>query len=360
MKKVAYSLIAISGLFFINACHKDNSIDPEIEITDDETDIYLSQIATNVIQKTYLDLSEKSEKLYLAIDKFNKTSNDTDLSDCKTLWKSTRQSWEQSEGFLFGPVATENIDPRIDTWPVNYVDLDSVLKNGPTPITAAYVDGLEDALKGFHPIEYLLFGQDGSKTTAQFTSREKEYLIALADNLRKLAKEASLSWDPSTTKNYNEVFLKPGEANDVYKTKLAVYEEVLNAMSGICDEVANGKIEEPLAANDPSLEESPFAQNSIKDFTDNIISVQNVYYGKYASFDGAGLEDIVKSSNLALDKQMKAAFNEAVSALNNITDPFGKAITTQKQQVKTAQDKINALKDFIDNDLMPYIKAQVK
>lgn len=360
MKKVAYSLIAISGLFFINACHKDNSIDPEIEITDDETDIYLSQIATNVIQKTYLDLSEKSEKLYLAIDKFNKTSNDTDLSDCKTLWKSTRQSWEQSEGFLFGPVATENIDPRIDTWPVNYVDLDSVLKNGPTPITAAYVDGLEDALKGFHPIEYLLFGQDGSKTTAQFTSREKEYLIALADNLRKLAKEASLSWDPSTTKNYNEVFLKPGEANDVYKTKLAVYEEVLNAMSGICDEVANGKIEEPLAANDPSLEESPFAQNSIKDFTDNIISVQNVYYGKYASFDGAGLEDIVKSSNLALDKQMKAAFNEAVSALNNITDPFGKAITTQKQQVKTAQDKINALKDFIDNNLTPYIKTQVK
>lgn len=360
MKKVAYSLIAISGLFFINACHKDNSIDPEIEITDDETDIYLSQIATNVIQKTYLDLSEKSEKLYMAIDKFNKTSNDTDLSDCKTLWKSTRQSWEQSEGFLFGPVATENIDPRIDTWPVNYVDLDSVLKNGPTPITAAYVDGLEDALKGFHPIEYLLFGQDGSKTTAQFTSREKEYLIALADNLRKLAKEASLSWDPSTTKNYNEVFLKPGEANDVYKTKLAVYEEVLNAMSGICDEVANGKIEEPLAANDPSLEESPFAQNSIKDFTDNIISVQNVYYGKYASFDGAGLEDIVKSSNLALDKQMKAAFNEAVSALNNITDPFGKAITTQKQQVKTAQDKINALKDFIDNNLTPYIKTQVK
>ena len=129
-------------------------------------------------------------------------------------------------------------------------------------------------------------------------------------------------------------------------------------MAGICDEVANGKIEDPLAANDPSLEESPFAKNSIKDFTDNIIGVQNVYLGKY-TLAGTGLQDLVKANNLSLDKNVKSALNEAISALNKITDPFGTAITTQKQQIKTAQDKINALRDIIEGDLKTYVKTQV-
>ena len=361
MKKIAYPLIVLTSMFFMNGCVKDKSTDPVEEITIDETDIYLTQLSSNVIQATYNDLSVKSEKLYDAINKFTVSGTDQDLTDCKTWWKATRQCWEQSEGFLFGPVSTENIDPRIDTWPVNYVDLDSVLKNGPTPITPAYVDNLEDALKGFHPIEYLLFGQDGSKTATQVTNREKEYLIALADNLKKLTKEVALSWNPASTDNYNDIFTKAGvSGNSVYTTRLSAYQEVINAMAGICDEVANGKIEEPFAANDPSLEESPFSQNSMKDFTDNIVSVQNLYFGKYGTVDGAGLEDIVNSGNLALDKRVKLAMNDAISALGKITDPFGKAITTQKQQIKTAQDKINSLKALIENDVMNYIKTQVK
>lgn len=358
MKKIAFPLVAFTSLFFLNSCLKDKDTDPIIEVPTDNSDTYLKQLSSNVIQATYNDLSSKSEKLYLAIDKFNKSNSDADLAECKTLWKSTRQCWEQSESFLFGPVSTNNIDPRIDTWPVNYVDLDSVLKNGPTPITAIYIDGLEDALKGFHPLEYLLFGKDGAKTAAQMTSREKEYLIALADNIKKLTKEVSLSWDQTVTNNYYDVFTKAGNGSTIYATKIAAYEEVINAMAGICDEVANGKIEDPLAANDPSLEESPFAKNSIKDFTDNIIGVQNVYLGKY-TLAGTGLQDLVKANNLSLDKNVKSALNEAISALNKITDPFGTAITTQKQQIKTAQDKINALRDIIEGDLKTYVKTQV-
>ncbi|HET6227197.1 MAG TPA: imelysin family protein, partial [Bacteroidia bacterium] len=299
MKKTIFALATLTGLFAINACKKDPVVEPN-DVPVVTGDVYLNQLSLNVIQSTYNDLATNSEKLYVAIEEFNTSSSEANLTVCKTLWKATRQCWEQSEGFLFGPVATGNIDPRIDTWPVNYVDLDSVLNNGPKPITATYVDGLEDALKGFHPVEYLLFGKDGSKTATQLTDREKEYLIALADNLRKLTKEASSSWNPANADNYSEVFTKPGNDNKVYKTSLDAYTEVVNAMAGICDEVANGKMEEPLAANDPSLEESPFAQNSIKDFTNNIISVQNVYLGKYAGTDGAGLDDVIKENNLAL------------------------------------------------------------
>ena len=56
----------------------------------------------------------------------------------------------------------------------------------------AYIEGLDeehDALKGFHPIEYLLWGVNGDKKAADLTDREKEYLVALAQNLFKLANE---------------------------------------------------------------------------------------------------------------------------------------------------------------------------
>jgi hypothetical protein len=68
----------------------------------------------------------------------------------------------------------------------------------------------------------------------------------------------------------------------------------MDAMIDICNEVANGKIAEPYIQQNSSLEESPFASNSIIDFTNNIKSVQNMYLGKYTN-DGKGLEDLIKA-----------------------------------------------------------------
>jgi putative iron-regulated protein len=71
-----------------------------------------------------------------------------------------------TEAWLFGPVEQNNIDPRIDTWPVDFNALDAILANN-DELTDTYIDGLEDALKGFHPIEYVLWGKNGNKKAAQ-------------------------------------------------------------------------------------------------------------------------------------------------------------------------------------------------
>jgi len=142
-------------------------------------------------------------------------------------------------------------------------------------------------------------------------------------------------------------------------TQLAAYQEMVNAMAGICDEVANGKLDEPFAAKDPSLEESPFAQNSIIDFTDNIKGVQDVYLGKY-SVDGKGLEDIVRQYNLQLDSDIKLKMDNAINSLGKITDPFGKAITTQAMQIETAMSSINDLKEILETQLLPFVQQHTK
>jgi len=356
MRKI-YVLSLTLALLSFNACKDDNNEVPAVNETLN-TQI-LSDFSTGVASATYTELQAKATTFNTQVATFKTSKTDANLASLQQTWKEARLVWEQTEAHLFGPVATEDIDPRIDTWPVNFTDLDAQLASD-NAFTESYIDGLDEALKGFHPIEYLIFGNSGTKKAADFTTRQVEYLEGLALNLKKLTSELGSDWDPSTSSsNYISAVSKAGDGSAEYPTQLAAFEELVNAMAGICDEVANGKLAEPYEAQDPSLEESPFASNSIIDFTNNIKGVQNVYLGKYKT-DGKGLEDLVKTHNLALDSDIKAKLDAAINSLNNITTPFGQAITDRSPKIQNAMDAINELKEVLEGDLLTFVKQHAK
>lgn len=347
----------LPALFVLIGCKKESE-DPAHSGTDGfATASVLDAFANDVAQDNYDDLARRSNVLRENIIAFGASLSDADLALCKQQWRDTRLSWERSEALLFGPVATDNIDPRIDTWPVNFVDLEAQL-SGTNAFTQEYITSLEDALKGFHPIEYLLFGMNGDKTGAQFTAREIEYLTALANDLVTLTASLDASWDPATPSNYTHAFTSAGSGSAEYPTQRAAFEELVDAMAGICDEVANGKMHEVLLAQDPLLEESPFAKNSITDFTNNIRGVENVYLGRYAA-DGTGLEDLVREHDLQLDNTIKQRIAAAIATLGTITVPFGQAILEQPVQVQQAVDAINALAATLNEELLPLVQLHV-
>ncbi|HTJ52140.1 MAG TPA: imelysin family protein [Cyclobacteriaceae bacterium] len=355
MKK--FLLFSISCLL-ITACSNNDSTTSQVDATLNAT--ILDDFSANLARPVYSDLASKTSTLYdevLALSDGEAT--DEELVACQTTWKAARSAYEQSEAFLFGPVATDDIDPSIDTWPVNFTDLDSQL-NSENAFTEEYINELEDALKGFHPIEYLIFGLHGDKKAKDLTARDLEYLKALALNLKTLTADLNSSWDPSTSNNYHTIFTTAGEGSTVYTTQYAAFEELVKAMSGICEEVATGKIKDVYDSQDSTLEESPFSKNSIADFTSNIKGVQDVYLGKY-TVDGKGLEDLVKNSNLQLDSDIKAKLSSAIASLNAITDPFGRAAAlTQRVQVQNAMTAISALQTELDENLLPFVQKHVK
>ncbi|MBL0034971.1 MAG: peptidase M75 [Flavobacteriales bacterium] len=344
--------IACGALLF-TACKKESTSPTGDTSTPVTTSQILQGFAANIADANYTDLADKTSTLKDLISTFNAAPTDADLDACRTAWRNARNAWEQSEACLFGPVSSDNIDPRIDTWPVNFTDLEAQLAGGST-FDAAYINGLEDALKGFHPIEYLLWGQNGTKTAAQFTPREHEYLLALSVNLKDLTAELHTTWDTEAS-GYHQTFTTAGAGNVVYPTQRAAFEELVNAMAGICDEVANGKIGEPFTLQDPSLEESPYSGNSMTDFRNNMRGVENVYLGRYAT-DGAALEDLVREHDLQLDASVKQHIAAAKQALDNVTLPFGEAITSQPVQVQNAIDAINALAVVLEDELMPFVQ----
>jgi len=340
-------LIASAAILLLASCGK--------KTTTTTTDLstlkknILSDIASTVCSASYTEMNNRAIVLENAVIAFQTTTNPANLEACRLAWKSVRYTWETTEGWLFGPISANNIDPRIDTWPVDFNSIDSVL-NTTIVFTEAYIDNLEDALKGFHPVEYFLWGSAGTKTVAEFTPRQLEYLVALTHNLTKLSNEVNNTWK----NGYTAELATAGNGSASYATTGSAYIEIVDAMSGICDEVANGKINEPFLAQDPSLEESPYAKNSMKDFTQNIQGVLLIYQGNFSQ-DKLGIEDLVRMYNTSLDLDIKTKHAEAIAALNTITLPFGEAIITQPIQVQNAITKINALEEVLDTKLKPFL-----
>jgi predicted lipoprotein len=351
--RITIIVLSLTAATF-TSCKNDDDDQPSSENINQAV---MTEFASNIAYTSYVNLANQTTQLHQKTQTFRANPTASGLEECRNAWKSSRSVWEQTESFLFGPVATDNIDPRIDTWPVNFNDLEIIMSNGAV-LDENYINGLDDALKGFHPVEYLLFGIGGTKVYTDFTARELEYLEGLTQNLKTLTGNLSTSWSPAASNSYYYSFTNAGNGSSVYASQKSAFEELVNAMAGICDEVAEGKMNEPFVAQNPELEESPFSGNSIIDFTNNIKGVQNMYLGKNI-VDGKGLEDIVRQHNLSLDGLIKTKIANAISSLNAITDPFGTAITTQPIQVQNAIDAINELKVVLEEDLYSYILVHI-
>jgi predicted lipoprotein len=337
----------LGALLFVCACDKDTAA----PTGGFNASAILSGVPSVVILATYQDLEAKATALRAAVNTLQGAPTDPNLTAAQSAWRAARRPWEQSEGFLFGPVETQGIDPAIDSWPVNRVDLDAVLASAAT-LNASYIDGLEGTLKGFHTIEYLLFGT-GSKTAGDLTARELEYLVGTVASLTAAVTTLRTAWDPAGGNYVRSISAAGAAGNSVYISQSAALQELVNGIITICDEVANGKISDPFDQMDRSLEESQFSNNSNLDFADNIRSVQNIYLGQYGSATTAGLRALVMAQEPDLDATIQGQLTAAITAIGQMTPTFGEAISASPDKVETARAAVRTLKLTLESRLLP-------
>ncbi len=324
--------------------------------------VVVKSFTTSVILPTYGELDVRAAALKTAVDALAADPTDANLESAREAWRATRVPWETSEGFLFGPVDSLGYDPALDSWPVNRTDLDAVLASD-DELTTEYVANLPNEQKGFHTIEYLLFGMGGSKTAADLSERELSYLAATTAELAEVANALATSWTDGVQSQqpYADVFSSAGEpGNGAYPSLSAAGQEVVGGMVGILDEVANGKIADPYDAQDPTLVESQFSYNSLTDFRNNLRSVENAYAG--AAFGGSSatsMSDWVASQNPELDERILAEMEAAGAALEAIPEPFRDSITDPEaaDEIEAAQSAIRALQSTLESQLLPLVQS---
>lgn len=329
------------------------------EIPDASADLnaqVLANTSVGVITETYKSLYTNSQTLVTAVANLT-IGDEAKLTAVKNAWMATRSPWEKSEGFLYGPVDTEGIDPAIDSWPVNVNDINNIL-NSSVAITESLLENNNEA-RGFHTIEFFVWGLNGNKPASQLTAREIEYLVAASRNLKAKTEQLYNGWS-SSQGNFANNFITAGKAgNLLYTSQKTALLEFTDGIITIATEVATGKLEEPLNGNNggakPEAEESRFSNNSKLDFADNIRSIQNIYLGDYNNVDGKGLSDIVKAKNATLDTSIKSKITAAINAIESIPGTFTAAIFSNRVEVQNAQTQVAALQLLLESQLKPMI-----
>ena len=330
----------------------DEQDNAQVESFDAST--MLNDFANTVVLATYTELDQKAGELLAAVKALEGDTSQGNLEKAQQAWKATRTPWEQSEAFLFGPVDTQGLDPALDSWPVDHVNLQSVLDSNDT-LTVDFVSGLEDTQKGFHTIEFLLFRDGNQRKASDITDRELAYLVSTTENLKASTSQLRLAWAPEG-ENFSSAVAQAGTGSAIYPSQSAAVQEMVNGMIVIADEVANGKISDPYNESDTTLVESQFSFNSITDFQDNIRGIQNVYMGKFMT-DGHGLNDFVNSQDPDLDARFQQEVQAAIDAIGAIPDPFRDSITANRGTVQAAIDAVSKVQRTLEQDILPLVQS---
>jgi len=153
MKKIATSAFIVLALFGCRKADVKEEITNQVEL---EKKI-INDFADVVVNPNYADLQLKTGILKSSTDFFINHPSDSALDAARMCWRNSREAWEKSEAFLFGPVEDFNYDPELDTWPLNTTDIDALLADS-VSLNISTINSLSTSLKGFHAIEYMLFG----------------------------------------------------------------------------------------------------------------------------------------------------------------------------------------------------------
>lgn len=128
----------------------------------------LENIVDNVIVPTYTSLADNTEALEKTLNGLTvNTITQAQINTACEEFKAARQYWERSEAFLMGAASDFDIDPTIDSWPLNRTLLLNYFNSGMND------EMLEDAsILGFHALEFILFRDGKPRKVAEFLGKD--------------------------------------------------------------------------------------------------------------------------------------------------------------------------------------------
>lgn len=351
MNLKSLTLGALVALSFAACKDHDNTVEEDqLKKVAAEEQAVINDIVNNVIVPTYKGLNDKTQAMVEALTAFETGATTETLEKARTAWKEARTYWEQSEGFLYGPVKLpEDLDEAMDTWPVDDAEIDKILAGTSSYTLDTFKTNPET--RGFHLIEYFIWGDNPLSLSAI----QKKFLRLATQDMKENTATVYNNWGAG--QKYSNYFFTASTGNEKYKSTAAAVSEIASGLANIANEVATAKIANCFNKDGSPVydkEESRFSKNSTRDFIDNIRSIQNVYTGKYGNKQGKGLSSLIKAKDANLDAQITSKIQQSIDDLSAIRGTFTEALTNDKAGITKAQKSIEELRDLFDKGVTKY------
>ena len=341
-----------------------------------------NQYVNQVVFPTYKNLAASADVLYeQAVNVQQKhsagTLTDGDVEAACEAFKAAREYWEKSEAFLYGAATDYNLDPHMDSWPLDQGQMADFLSN-PTMVAGLYSDdpiafvnqnnANFDTALGFHGLEFVLFRDGAPRKAAVYDGIEDHpsfanvtvqcadelaFLVAVAGDVRDNCYRLEVSWlglqaDATHQARVAQLGVKTHALDDngyyygadmlLAGTDGSSYASINAALvtlvgpsgcGNIANEVASQKIGQAyrVATGAPSLDpnepdaidyiESPYSKRSYIDYRDNIYSIKNSLYGNIdqAQPDDKSVMTFLRRNGYSGVDDLQNALDDAIAKL---------------------------------------------
>lgn len=319
----------------------------------------ISAYADQLVVPTYTKMGDNALKFAKVTEELKASPTDEKVAEAGKLLLETRVPWELSESFLFGPAGFANLDPKLDSWPLDTNQIDVITKNADDKSVepdASYVrNSLGAELRGFHAAEYLLFREGHSRKASDLTPGQLAYLSAVARVIAedavsleawwkgadKLSEEKAKLLDEAEIeigKSYSEEFKKAGKAGSRYESVEEVIDEIIGGSKDIIDEIADSKIGKPYETSAAEDCESFYSRTSLADARHNVQSVENSY---------SVISPLVAARSAKTDKAVKNSVAKILKNMDALDAPLTESLD-KKDELKAIIDSCKELSENLD------------
>ncbi len=266
-----------------------------------------------VILPSYSRLANASQELNQALQNLANNPTQGTFNKARSSWRSARKTWEITETWAYGPAETLDFDPNIDDWPVSTNELTSTL-DSKSDFTSRTLQKLDTTSRGFHGIEYVLFGRENN-LVEDLTSNELAYLKSAGEDLKNNADGLFETW--SGSKGFGSTVVKADPSSAIA--------DILAGMEGCLAEVADGKLGGAFDANDAGELESTFSGNTGTDIVFNIKGVKTAW-------EKSKLKEFASSKNYDLSSTLSSQIDESLKLANKLPAALNDQLTNESTQ----------------------------
>jgi putative iron-regulated protein len=347
----------------------------------------------DIAQAMYGDALVRAEALDRAVDALIQAPGDQTLAAAREAWLASRVPYQQTEVYRFGNPLVDEWEGKVNAWPldeglIDYVAVESYgdssdenafyvanvvatpkLTVGGKEIDAGTIgpellaelheiDEVEaNVSRGYHAIEFLLWGQDlhgtgpgkgqrpasdyatGDACTSGNCDRRGAYLAAASDLLVSDLQEMLANWQDGGP-------ARAALTADGEKKGLAMMLTGLGSLS--YGELAGERMKLGLMLHDPEEEHDCFSDNTHNSHYYDVAGMRAVYLGRYEGNDGkvtegASLSDLVRAADPAVDDAMRAALDKTLAAFTAIKESADSGRMAYDQMLAEGNEAGNAL-----------------
>ncbi len=322
---------------------------------------------SDIAAAKYADSLATAQALQVAVAALIAAPSEAALGAARAAWLAARVPYQQTEVYRFGNPIVDDWEGKVNAWPldeglIDYVDASyggptdandlatlNVIANPSITIAGTAVDasqitvaliaetlneagGIEsNVARGYHAIEFLLWGQDlngtgpgagerpytdyveGDACTGGNCDRRADYLAAATELLVSDLAFMAEQWAEGGAAR--EAVTADGRDGLV---------AMLTGMGSLSyGEQAGERMRLGLMLNDPEEEHDCFSDNTHNSHYYDGLGVQNAYLGRYVRTDGSVIEgpslaDLVAATSPDLDAEMRARLDTTIAALGAI------------------------------------------